>query len=97
MNSVEFILDHQGVPWAIDFNNPIPDGRREALGDDFYQDYQEALVDFVKQVAYEQKPSYFLPDLNPYSRIAQMSCSLEEKYKLALQEANLYYLADGPA
>ena len=33
MNPIEFIIDRQGEPWAIDFNNPVPDSRREVLGE----------------------------------------------------------------
>lgn len=91
MNSVEFILDQKGVPWAVDFNNPIPDGRKEALGKHFYEQYQSAMEQLVKDIAYYRTPSYFLPDLNPYSKIAQSSLSLPEKFKKALEEANKYY------
>ncbi|MEK7485360.1 MAG: hypothetical protein AABZ60_13630 [Planctomycetota bacterium] len=91
MNSIEFILDSQGTPWAIDFNNPIPDGRREALGELYYEQYQNAMIEMVKEIAFLNAPSYFLPDLNPYSKIAQLQCSPEEKFAKALDEANKYY------
>jgi hypothetical protein len=92
MNSVEFIIDKEGIPWAIDFNNPIPDGRESVLGPVFYNDYQNGLVQRAIEVA-KNKPRYlFLPDLNKFSEIAQMAVSKEEKFKLALTEANKYYL-----
>lgn len=92
MNSVEFMLDENGEPWAIDFNNPVPDGRAKVLGDKFYNAYQNAFVNRAIQIA-KDKPEYlFLPNLNPFSKIAQMDISKEEKFKLALEEANKFYL-----
>ncbi|MBC7473532.1 MAG: hypothetical protein H7263_04520 [Candidatus Sericytochromatia bacterium] len=92
MNSVEFIIDKDGEPWAIDFNNPIPDGRASVLGPIFYNDYQDAFVQRAIEIA-TYKPKYlFLPKLNEYSEIAQMKISKEEKFNLALVEANKYYL-----
>ena len=92
MNSVEFIIDKDGEPWAIDFNNPIPDGRASVLGPIFYNDYQTAFVERAIEVA-KYKPKYlFLPKLNEYSEIAQMKISKEEKFNLALEEANKYYI-----
>jgi len=92
MNSIEFIIDRQGIPWAIDFNNPIPDGREKVLGPIFYNDYQQAFVERAIEVA-KYRPKYlFLPELNQYSKIAQMKVSKEKKFSLALKEANKYYL-----
>jgi len=92
MNSVEFFLDEDGEPWAIDFNNPIPDGREKVLGSGFYNEYQNGLVERAIEVA-KTRPEYlFLPNLNRFSQIAQMNVSREEKYQLALAEANRYYL-----
>lgn len=92
MNSVEFMIDKKGELWAIDFNNPIPDGRLSALGPVFYNDYQLAFVERTIEVA-KNRPQYlFLPKLNEFSQIAQMDISKEEKYKLALEEANKFYL-----
>lgn len=91
MNSVEFMLDEQGEPWAIDFNNPIPDGREKVLGPKFYNAYQNAFVERAIDIA-TNKPEYlFLPELNVYSKIAQMNISKEDKFNLALTEANKYY------
>ncbi|PCJ20721.1 MAG: hypothetical protein COB02_04125 [Candidatus Cloacimonadota bacterium] len=92
MNSVEFFLDQEGIPWAIDFNNPIPDGRLEALGEFWYKKYQKATVQLILDAAYENKPSNFIPEeINEYAKIAQMDCSKKEKFKIALKKANLYY------
>lgn len=94
MNSVEFMIDKEGELWAIDFNNPIPDGRASVLGSVFYNDYQNAFVERAIEIA-KNKPEYlFLPKLNEFSKIAQMDISKEEKYLLALEEANKYYLSE---
>lgn len=93
MNSVEFMIDKNGEIWAIDFNNPIPDGRLSALGEHFYNEYQNAFIERTIEVA-KDKPEYlFLPKLNEFSKIAQMKVSREKKYKLALEEANKFYLS----
>ncbi len=92
MNSVEFMIDKQGKLWAIDFNNPIPDGRLSSLGSVFYNDYQQAFVERAIDLAINKPESLFLPKLNEFSKIAQMDIPKEEKYKLALDEANKYYL-----
>lgn len=91
MNSVEFMIDKSGKLWAIDFNNPIPDGRLSALGEHFYNQYQNAFIERTIEVA-KNKPEYlFLPKLNEFSKIAQMDIPKHEKYKLALDEANKFY------
>lgn len=92
MNSVEFILDHDGVPWAIDFNNPVPDGRIDSLGHIFYMDYMSAMIKRICEVACDYPPYYFLPNINRFSRIAQLDIPKEEKFLLALKIANKYYL-----
>lgn len=94
MNSVEFMIDKQGEIWAIDFNNPIPDGRASVLGPVFYNDYQNAFVQRAIDLATYKPQSLFLPKLNEFSQIAQMNISGEEKYLLALEEANKFYLGD---
>ena len=91
MNSVEFIVDHQGIPWAIDFNNPIPDARKQILGDVFYRDYLDALIQRVCEIAYERPTTCFLPEINGFSLIAQMNIPKEEKLRRALRLANRYY------
>ncbi|MBI4872407.1 MAG: hypothetical protein HY814_12675 [Candidatus Riflebacteria bacterium] len=92
MNSIEFMLDEQGEPWAIDFNNPVPDGRRDKLGEVYFNDYVNGLLDLVLEVARENPPYPFLPsELNTYAEIARMDCPTKEKYRLALEEANKYY------
>jgi hypothetical protein len=50
INSVEFFIDEAGNAQAIDFNNPVPDGRRHALGPVFYEDYQQAAVELITDV-----------------------------------------------
>ena len=91
MNSIEFIIDKNGEPWAIDFNNPIPDGRANVLGPVFFNDYQNAFIERAIEIA-KYRPKYlFLPKLNEFSEIAQMKISKEEKFDLALAEANKYY------
>jgi len=92
MNSVEFMIDNNGTPWAIDFNNPVPDGRLKALGSIFYNDYQNAFIERIKEVVINKPKYLFLPNLNQYSEIAQMNISKKEKFELAVKEANKYYL-----
>jgi len=92
MNSVEFMIDNNGTPWAIDFNNPVPDGRLRALGSVFFNDYQNAFIERVKEVVFNKPKYLFLPNLNNYSEIAQMDISKKEKFELAVKEANKYYL-----
>jgi hypothetical protein len=93
MNSVEFFIDEEGIPWAIDFNNPIPDGRKHVLGE-FYEFYQNSLVKRVIEVAKNEPKYLFLPNLNVFSEIAQMNTSKKNKFNLALNKANEYYLND---
>ncbi len=93
MNSIEFILDKNGIPWAIDFNNPIPDAREKVLGEIYYKDYIEAIISRIKEIALSPDSRYtFLPELNPYAEIARMDIPREEKFTLALAKANEYYL-----
>lgn len=92
MNSVEFIIDPDGVPWAIDFNNPVPDSRREMLGDIYYNDYLEAMVELVVDKSRLNKKGSFLPGINEFSEIAGLDIPVEEKYGKALAAANEYYL-----
>ncbi len=91
MNSVEFILDEEGEPWAIDFNNPVPDARREKLGDVFYNDYADAFVRLARETAMKSQPAPYLPCLNEYAEIARKDISREERFKEALALANEYY------
>lgn len=91
MNSVEFILDHDGRPWAIDFNNPVPDGRREELGSVYFSRYIDALARRAGELAADDRPGLFLPDLNAFSAIAQTDESLAKRRSAALRVANAYY------
>jgi hypothetical protein len=93
MNSVEFFIDEEGVLQAIDFNNPVPDGRRKALGEVFYNDYQQAMVDLVAEVIREQRTMDFLPhEINHFAQIARRKdLDPEQKFQQALQLANRYY------
>lgn len=95
MNSCEFFLDDEGTPWAIDFNNPVPDGRREKLGEVFFKDYIEAFVRLVRETAIEGTKAPYLPELNPYAEIARKPLSREERFAEALALANRYYQAFG--
>ena len=90
MNSIEYIIDHEGKPWAIDFNNPVPDARREVLGEIFYEDYLSAMAELVYDVTDRLIPD-FLPDINSYVKIAQSDISEEEKFQKALSLASHYY------
>ena len=92
MNSVEFIIDEQGVPWAIDFNNPVPDGRRKALGEVFYMDFLDALYKHILYIVKFKPPYSFLPDLNLFSEIARSPLAREEKFQKALTLATEYYI-----
>lgn len=94
MNSAEFFLDKDGEPWAIDFNNPIPDGRQEALGGLWYEKYQDLFVNLIVDCA-KEKPSLepFIPDVNSYAEIARMKISPEKRFVKALKLANKYYEA----
>lgn len=96
MNSVEFIIDHCGKAWAIDFNNPVPDGRRDKLGEDYFTDFVNSLVQTVVDKAYWDEPAAFLPPLNDYAAIARQPISLEERFHRALDCANVYYERLGP-
>lgn len=91
MNTIEFIIDHNGTPWAIDFNNPVPDARPKALGKIFYEDFLKALYEHIKYIARYKPPYPFLPDLNTYAEIARLEISKEEKFQKALQNAEKYY------
>lgn len=93
MNSVEMFIDEEGMLQAIDFNNPVPDGRRKALGDIFYNDYQDAMVELVSDVVREQRSMDFLsPDINRFAEIARhKDLDSEQKFQMALKLANRYY------
>jgi hypothetical protein len=93
MNSVEFVIDHEGEPWAIDFNNPVPDGRISALGEHWYNRYLELFTDFIIHCAEnrDQNTTDFLPGINHFSEIARMSIPQKEKFQIALEAANQYY------
>ena len=90
MNSVEFIIDREGEPWAIDFNNPVPDSRRELLGNILYNDYLKAIIELVRDVVNRPEPD-FLPYINPYNRIARMNIPKKERFQKALTLAESYY------
>jgi len=92
MNSVEFFIADDGEPYAIDFNNPVPDGRRDKLGDVFFNDYADAFVKLAKEGAMRPKLAPYLPELNQYAEIARLDISKEEKFEKALALANEYYL-----
>jgi hypothetical protein len=93
MNSVEMFVDENGILQAIDFNNPVPDGRRQALGDVFYNDYQQAMCTLVTEVIAEQRTMDFLPsDINHFATIARRrDLDREGKFQEALKLANVYY------
>lgn len=93
MNSVEFIIDHHGEPWAIDFNNPVPDGRVSALGDFWYERYLNLFSDLIIYYAENKNQSKadFLPKINSFSEIAKLSISPTEKYQMALDITRQYY------
>ncbi len=90
VNSVEFIIDADGIPWAIDFTNPVPDSRREVLGEIYYEHYLSAMGDLVRDTARKPHPQ-FLPDLNHFAEIARSSYSKEEKIRHALALTADYY------
>ena len=92
MNSVEFFIGEDGEPYAIDFNNPVPDGRRDKLGEVFFQDYANAFVKLAKEGAIRPRKSPYLPLLNEYAEIGRRDISKEERFKEALALANNYYL-----
>ena len=91
MNSVEFFIDENDEPWAIDFNNPIPDGRLEALGPYWYEKYQNIIIQMILDYAKESPKSEFIPNVNDYANIARMKISREKKFEKALKLANQYY------
>ncbi|PKK89940.1 MAG: hypothetical protein CVV64_11440 [Candidatus Wallbacteria bacterium HGW-Wallbacteria-1] len=92
MNSIEFMIDSSGTPWAIDFDNPVPDGRRSALGDIYYKDYQSALVQLVADVVRTGRKMEFMPsEVNKFNEIARSEAPVEEKFRKALELAELYY------
>ncbi len=98
MNSVEMFVDQDGVLQAIDFNNPVPDGRRSALGSIFYEDYQQALVALVIEIVREQRQFNFLPvETNTFAEIARRKdLTIEDKFQAALAVANQYYVSEQP-
>lgn len=91
MNSVEFFLDRNNKPWAIDFNNPIPDGREEALGDHWYEEYVQMMLEMIIDKALNPTPGRWLPDLEPFAQIGRSEDPLPVRFKKALKIANLYY------
>ena len=91
MNTIEFILDYEGNPWAIDFNNPVPDARKDILGKIFYEDYMSSMIKMVCDVARTRKKSLFIPPINKFCKIAQKKISRNKKFELALKVANQYY------
>ncbi len=91
MNSVEFIIK-DGIPWAIDFNNPVPDGRKEALGEIYFNDYQEALVNLVIETAKSGKMSEFIPPMNKIAELARLDIPPSERCRRILKLAeDMYY------
>lgn len=93
MNSIEYMIDSDGVPWAIDFDNPVPDGRRNALGEIFYRDYQEALAELTRHVCATGRRMAFLPsEVNSYIEISRKNIGREEKFSQALELASKYYI-----
>jgi hypothetical protein len=99
MNSVEFFISEQGEIQAIDFNNPVPDGRRKALGEIFYRDYQDAMCSLVQDIVMEQRSLEFIPSqVNAFAEIARRpNLSTSEKFDEALRIANQYYEKTFPA
>lgn len=97
MNSVEFVIDQDGIPWAIDFNNPVPDGRRDKLGDDYYNDYVGALVSLALDKAYWPEKVPFLPPLNDFADISRLQISKVARFEQSLKRANQYYLRERPS
>jgi len=91
MNSVEFFLDSNDIPWAIDFNNPIPDGRLEALGQQWHDIYLQDMLQLVIEKAQNPEAADFLPNLNEYAKIARMPLSPQEKFAHALALSKGYY------
>jgi hypothetical protein len=91
MNSVEFIIDENDQPWAIDFNNPVPDSRKEKLGALYYGDYISSMVELVKDKVREGSAAPFVPKLNQFAEIARLNISPEEKFNKALEAAESYY------
>lgn len=92
MNSVEFMIDKEGIPWAIDFNNPVPDGRIKALGSVYFNDYIEGLKKLVTEIAFDPPEYPFLPaEVNRMAEIARKTIPPEKRFELALAEANKYY------
>ncbi len=91
MNSVEFMLDREGKPWAIDFNNPVPDGRMSQLGERFHGFYVDALAGRAREIAIQKPPPRFLPELNVFSEIATRGRTTAERRALALAQASHYY------
>jgi hypothetical protein len=91
MNSVEFYLDENHTPWAIDFNNPIPDGRLEALGPYWYESYLCAMMQMILKATQRPDRPDFIPDVNPYANIARLDIPREKRFQKALSLANEYY------
>ena len=91
MNSVEFFIDRSGKPWAIDFNNPIPDGRLEALGPMWYERYQNQMIQLILESAKNPHQPDFIPNVNLYADISRENVSKEQRFKKALEAAKKYY------
>jgi hypothetical protein len=93
INSVEFFIDEAGNAQAIDFNNPVPDGRRHALGPVFYEDYQQAAVELITDIVREQRSLDYIPKTsNLFPEIARRpDLTPAEKFQAALALANEYY------
>lgn len=93
VNSIEFFIDEAGNPQAIDFNNPVPDGRRNTLGEVFYEDYQQAFITLISDIVREQRSLSYIPKRsNLFPEIARrQDLTSEEKFQQALVVANEYY------
>jgi len=58
MNTVEFAI-RDGVPFAIDFMNPVPEAKPEVITPLYFQWLVKHLCDFIEKVGSERRATPF--------------------------------------
>ncbi|MFC1743765.1 RimK family alpha-L-glutamate ligase [Candidatus Riflebacteria bacterium] len=93
INSVEFLIK-DGVPWLIDFNNPVPDLSVVSLHKFFRWAVCKTVQTVIKYSLW-QKPFPFNLNTEKYLQIsANNLLSMEEKEKNYLELSNIFFAED---
>lgn len=73
LNSVEFAVEH-GIPYAIDFLNPVPDADVHSVGEDHFQWIVDQVADFLitRANASRSHPLRWPQELNPVATRARV-------------------------